>query len=150
MPTLSEDELQRMLRDNPLLHVQQSLQGLRKGMKAKKDSRILADTVKPTKYKAERTEYNGVFYHSAKEAKFAQELDLLKKAGEVDFWLRQVPFQLTETTYRMDFVTFAVAQGYELGAWDVHFYEVKGFRHPVGELKRKQCQSLYGISIEVV
>jgi hypothetical protein len=39
------------------------------------------------KYNANRTEYNGVMYASKREATKAQELDLLKKAGEVLEWV---------------------------------------------------------------
>jgi len=58
--------------------------------------------------KADRT-YRGTVYDSKKEMQTAQELDLLVKAGELTFWLRQVPFVIgfdPLTIYRADFVTF--------------------------------------------
>ncbi len=91
--------------------------------------------------------YNEVLYASKKEAQFATTLDLRVKAGYLDFWLRQVPFQLTDCIYRLDFMTFHYSLDEE---WIVSFIEVKGFKTRLGELKRKQCESLYQIHIEVV
>ena len=76
-------------------------------------------TVKPhraNKYnvapKEERI-YNGVLYASKKESLQAADLDLQVKAGEIDFWLRQVPIRLPGgKIYKVDFVTF------KAGYWD--------------------------------
>src|SRR5687768_11950992 len=43
------------------------------------------------KYNARKTEYNDLTYDSGKEAKYAQTLDLMKKAGQIKSWERQVP-----------------------------------------------------------
>ena len=80
MRNLSEEELQKLLRDNPALKPE-APQGQKKVMKegaggkyhvAAKEDRI----------------YNGVLYASLKEKLFAQSLDLRKQAGEITFWLR--------------------------------------------------------------
>lgn len=41
------------------------------------------------KFGNKATDYRGVRYHSAREATFAAELDLLVRAGELDYWQRQ-------------------------------------------------------------
>lgn len=60
----------------------------------------------PTKYRATRTEYDGVTYDSKAEAKRAQELDRLQAAGEIDWYIRQPRFTLgvPENVYRADFL----------------------------------------------
>ena len=110
--------------------------------------------VKPTKYRAKRTEYGSVVYDSAKEARFARELNLRVKAGELSFWLGQVPVLLPGGfTYRLDFMAFCSddrLHGHAFPLWDIQCYEVKGYETPVGRLKRKQCEFLYGIVITIV
>ncbi len=107
--------------------------------------------------KDERT-YSGVVYHSKKEKLFADDLDLRIKAGDIDFWLRQVSFPLPgRTSYRLDFMTFYLFGIEEVGAkpirndlYRVNFYEVKGFETRLGEIKRRQTEELFGITIQVV
>lgn len=93
--------------------------------------------------------YNGVLYASKKEAKFAAELDLRKKAGDISFWLRQVPFALPGgSVYRLDFMAFTRLD--DEAAWLVDYIEVKGRDLPMGKLKRHQTEEIYHISIRVV
>ncbi len=47
-----------------------------------------------SKYHNQRTEHGGVVYQSKHEAETVMGLDLQVKAGEIDFYLRQVPFSL--------------------------------------------------------
>lgn len=104
-----------------------------------------------TKYHNKKTFYNGILYDSRAEAKKAQDLDLMIKAGEIDFWLRQVPFKLPgDTVYRLDFVTFKICPDcYSDHGYKVKFIEVKGKKIRLGEIKRKQTEELYGITIQV-
>jgi len=100
--------------------------------------------VKESKYKAVRTGH----YASKKEARYADTLELQRKAGEIAFWLEQVPFRLPgDVIYRLDFVTF-----YRIleGQWQVEFVEVKGKDLQLGRTKRKIVEDLYGIKITVV
>lgn len=106
----------------------------------------------------ERT-YNGVVYHSKKEALFAADLEMRKKAGDIDFWLRQVPFRLPgKTVYRLDFMTFKKIEqpmkgeplNFIFPMFLVEYIEVKGRAIPLGEIKRRQTEELYGIRIRVV
>ena len=74
------------------------------------------------KYGAKKTDVDGIRFDSKKEAKYYQELKLRQMAGEIVFFLRQVPFYLPGgVTYRVDFQEFH-ADG------TVHFVDVKGMR----------------------
>ena len=108
---------------------------------------------KPNKYHAERTGH----YASKKEAAYAAELELRKKAGQVSFWLEQVPFILPGgVKHKLDFVVFVRCDSLNHRplnwSWPYHvmFVEVKGRDLPMGKLKRKQVEDLYHIDIEVV
>lgn len=95
------------------------------------------------KYKAIPTTIDGKRYDSKLEAKYAQKLEILKKSGEIIFFLRQVPFDLPgNVKYRVDFVEF----------WDngeVIFTDCKGMDTPVSTLKIKQVEDLYPIKINI-
>jgi hypothetical protein len=101
-----------------------------------------------SKYKAVRTGH----YHSRKEARYAADLELRRKAGEISFWLEQVPFRLPgDTVYRLDFAVFEKFD--EFGGnllWRIKWVEVKGKDLQLGKIKRKQTEELYGIRIELV
>jgi hypothetical protein len=89
-------------------------------------------------------------YSSRKEAKYAAGLALRKKAGEISFWLEQVPFQLPGgIVHRLDFAVFINASD-DSACYCVHWIEVKGKDLAMGRLKRKQVEEIYGINIEVV
>ena len=87
------------------------------------------------KYGAKKTEYGGCVYDSKGEAAHARRLDLLKGAGEVRWWLRQVPVMIGEPgvdkPYRVDFVV-CNADG------SVHAEEYKGAETP--QFKRQKRQ----------
>ena len=106
-----------------------------------------------SKYNAVPTTYNGVVYASKKEAAFAQKLDLRLKAGELDYVLRQVPFDLgAGIIYRADFVTLSKETvDYGVIRWDITVYEVKGMETPAWKLKHKLFKDKYPlIALEVV
>ena len=96
------------------------------------------------KFRAIATEVDGIKFPSKKEAKRYNELTLLKKAGELLFFLRQVPFHLPgNIKYICDFVLF----------WtngNVTIEDVKGIKTPMYLLKKKQVESLYPIKITEV
>lgn len=101
-------------------------------------------TVKPSKYRNVRTEYNGVKYDSKKEAEFAAQLDFHQQNGACLSWTRQVPFRLPGgVIHRVDFMVF------ELNG-TVTLFEVKGLDLGAGKMKRKQVEELYQVRIEVV
>lgn len=96
------------------------------------------------KYHAKPTELDGIRFDSKKEAKYYQELKLRQKAGEIIFFLRQVPFHLPGgVTYRVDFQEFH-ADG------TVHFLDIKGMQTDEFKMKKKMVESLYPVEIEIV
>jgi len=95
------------------------------------------------KFNAVQTINDGIKFSSKKESRYYNELKLRQYAGEVIFFLRQVPFQLTgNTKYFVDFVEF-------LSDGTVKFIDVKGVQTPMFKLKKKQVESLYPVKIEI-
>ncbi len=105
--------------------------------------------------KEDRT-YNNRVYASKKEATKAQELDLRVKAGDIDFYLEQVPFKLPgKTKHLVDFVTFrkdlkVMNSAKTFFLFEVCFIETKGRDLELGKIKRRQTEELFGITITVV
>jgi len=96
------------------------------------------------KYRAKRTTVDGFNFDSKKEAAYYGKLNLLKRSGEISFFLRQVPFHLPgNVTYRLDFMEF-----HKDGS--IKYVDVKGMDTPVSKLKRKQVEALYPIKIDIV
>ena len=96
------------------------------------------------KYKAIRTELDGIKFASKKEASYYKTLKALEQNGKVVFFLRQVPFHLPGgVTYRCDFAEFW-ADG------TVHFVDVKGMKTRGFIDKKKLVESIYPVEIEVV
>jgi hypothetical protein len=95
------------------------------------------------KYHATRTECDGIKFDSKKEAAYYGKLKMLKQAGEVLFFLRQVPFHLPGgVTYRVDFQEFH-ADG------TIRFVDVKGMQTPEFKAKKKMVEALYPVEIEI-
>lgn len=89
------------------------------------------------KFKAKITEHDGIKFASKREASYYHTLKLLQQAGEVLFFLRQVPIHLPgNVKYVCDFLVFW-ANG------EVTFEEVKGFKTPLYILKKKMVENLY-------
>jgi len=96
------------------------------------------------KYGAKSTEYDGIIYHSKKEAGFAQTLDnlkLAKNASErVVEWERQVkiPLKVYGRLIANYYVDFKVkyADGHEA------FIEVKGIQMDVWKMKWKILEAI--------
>jgi len=101
------------------------------------------------KYGARKTEYRGMVFDSAAEAKQAQELDIRKKAGDIMDWERQVPFPIRVNdvyicTLIFDFRVIETAK-----RW--HLLEVKGMETPVYKLKLKLFRACWpGVALHVV
>ena len=99
------------------------------------------------KYRARKTEVDGIVFDSAKEARRYGQLKLMLKAGVIAELERQRPYELTVNgvkvaTYRADFVYR------ENGAPVVE--DVKGFRTPEYKLKAKLMRAVHGITIKEV
>jgi dsDNA-binding SOS-regulon protein len=93
------------------------------------------------KFKAIPTELDGIKFASKKEAKRYRELEMLKKADALLFFLRQVPFHLSgNVKYVCDFLCF-----WKDGT--VTIEDVKGIKTPIYVLKKKQVEATYPIKI---
>lgn len=96
------------------------------------------------KFNAQRTELDGIKFASKKEAHFYENLKIRKLAGEIVFFLRQVPFHLPgNVRYIVDFMTFN-ADG------TVKFIDCKGMKTPLYIAKKKMVEAEYPIEIEEV
>ena len=100
------------------------------------------------KFNAVPTTSDGIRFSSRKEEQYYQNLKLLKLGGVVLFWLRQVPFHLTEgikpVRYICDFEVF-YADGH------VEFTEVKGFETQTWKLKRRlMAEKFPMVKIQIV
>ena len=96
------------------------------------------------KFGAIRTEVDGIKFASRREALAFQNLELQKKAGNVIFFLRQVPFHLPGgVRYVVDFVTFDKDGS-------VHFIDAKGMKTPMYIAKKKMVEAIYPIEIEEI
>lgn len=93
------------------------------------------------KFKARRTNVDGIKFSSKKEANRYNILKLLQKSGDILFFLRQVPFHLPGgVKYICDFLIFW-ANG------DVTIEDVKGFKTESYKAKKKMVEALYPIEI---
>ena len=89
------------------------------------------------KYHAKPSVNNGIRFDSKKEAERYNTLELLRSAGEVLIFLRQVPFHLPGgVRYVCDFMVFW-ADG------SVTFEDVKGFRTESYKAKRRMVEDIY-------
>lgn len=102
-----------------------------KSLRTKLPPEIAAQMKKRSKYRAVRTQYNGVWYDSKAEAKRADELYWCMHFKKVAWWLRQVPIQIgdpaADKPYRVDFL---VAEYVAFGMIAVHAEDVKGVDTP--------------------
>lgn len=93
------------------------------------------------KFKAKPCELDGIKFASKKERRRYSELQLLAKAGDLLFFLRQVPIHLPGgVKYVCDFLIF----------WSdgsVTFEDVKGFKTDLYRSKKKIVEATYPIKI---
>lgn len=87
-------------------------------------------------------------YDSKKEAEYAFRLDVLKQAGEVVKWDRQIRLPLDVNgqkvcTYIVDFVV-TCRDG------SIEYVDVKGYKTDVYKLKKKLVKAVLGIDIKEV
>ena len=93
------------------------------------------------KYRNVRTIIDGIPFQSKKEANRYCELKLLQQAGEVLYFLRQVPFRLpAEVKYLCDF--YVIWKDGNIGIEDV-----KGKKTASYIMKKKMVENLYPIKI---
>lgn len=100
------------------------------------------------KYGAKPTKRDNIRFDSKAEARYYDKLKLAQRAGELLFFLRQVPIHLPgNVRYVVDFVEFWAPAGDEPG--DIVWTDVKGVETATFKLKRKQVEELYPIKINV-
>ncbi len=98
---------------------------------------VSAAPIKRPKYGNQVTVVDGIRFDSKKEASYYQELKHRQKAGEVHFWLRQVPVHLPGgTKYVLDFVVF-------LKTGEVQFVDVKGRETKEFKIKKREVEHHY-------
>jgi len=99
---------------------------------------------KKHKYAAEAIVVDGIRFDSKKEAAHYRALKLRVAAGDVLFFLRQVPIHLTAgVKLVIDFQEFW-ADG------SVHFVDTKGVQTEAFKIKKRQAEDLYPFEIEVI
>jgi hypothetical protein len=103
---------------------------------------VSSSSWRKSKYHNEPTFYNGIRFHSKKEARHAWELDLAKKSGDLEEYFRQVPFELPGgVKYFLDF------KEYWKGG-EVRYVDVKGYsKEAVYRMKKKMVEAIYKIKI---
>lgn len=121
---------------------------------------------RPSKYKAVRTEVDGLVFASKKEARRFSELKLLERAGEI--WELELqpkfPLLVPSTSGRLMRAAKAIAQGgtFRIGEYrgDFAYFDkradgrvvedVKGFKTALYRWKKKHVEAQYGITIREV
>ncbi len=100
-------------------------------------------SAKENKFGAVRTEVDGIKFDSKREARYYSELKLRVLAGEIRYFLRQVPLYLVGgVRYVVDFQEFHADN-------TVHYVDVKGMLTPTFIMKKKMVEGTYPIVIEV-
>ena len=117
------------------------LKALQHRMKHRDEAEIPHEAPRASKYHSVITETHGLRFHSKKEARYYLELVCRQRAGEILYFLTQVPIRLPgNTKYVVDFVEFH-ADG------TVHYVDVKGRRLPAYIKNKKQVEAIYPIVI---
>lgn len=106
------------------------------------------------KYRAKPTTIDGIRFHSKKEAEYYKMLKDKQSKGEIEYFLMQVPFRLPGgirhyvdfMVIRREFANIPIKLEYE----EIEYIECKGRDLPIGKLKRKQTEEIYGIEIKLV
>lgn len=103
-----------------------------------------ADQAKRSKYGAIPTVVDGIRFDSKLEARYYEQLKLRQAAGEVSFWLRQVPFHLPGgVIYRVDFQV-------HLANGRVEWIDCKGVETKEFRIKIKQVHACYPVRVVIV
>lgn len=98
-----------------------------------------------SKYRNQPMIYNGIRYHSKKEAEYAQSLDLLQRTGDLKWWTRQVPFYLPSG------IKLVVDFGLCRKDGTFHLVEVKGMETQLWRVKMKLLKHFYPLAeVEVI
>lgn len=93
------------------------------------------------KYKAEKVEWQGTTYHSKKEQRYAFELEMRQKAGDIKSWERQIRIPIEVNGFHICnyYIDFVVHHNDDT----TEYVEVKGFVTETWRLKWKLFEALY-------
>jgi hypothetical protein len=105
--------------------------------------------MKPSKYRAIRSEADGLWFDSKKERAHYQELKLRERAGEIKDLVLQPSFPLIVNgtkvgSYRADFQYTETATGEQI------IVDVKGVKTPLYRLKKKIVEAVHNIQVREV
>jgi hypothetical protein len=105
---------------------------------------IKAEVYKPShKCNATKVDFDGIRCDSKREGRYYLQLKLRVAAGEVVFFLRQVPLHLPGgTRLVVDFLEFH-ADG------TTHFVDAKGMKTEAFKIKKREIEAHYPITIEL-
>jgi hypothetical protein len=108
----------------------------------------------PNKFGNVPTEVDGITFQSKLEARYYIELTLRQKAGDLLYFLRQVPFHLPGgVIYRVDFMEVSPSRTEDGDLMDqvhVRYVDTKGRDTQDSKNKIKIVQSMYGVHIDIV
>ena len=95
------------------------------------------------KFHAQRCERDERKFASKRERAFYDQLKLRQKAGDILFFLMQVPFALPGgLTYRADFMIFEKDH--------VRIVDIKGFETKEFVMKKKLLEETYPFELEII
>lgn len=101
---------------------------------------------KPNKYRNTPTTVDGIRFDSRREARYYEQLKLRQAAGEVSYWLRQVPLHLPGgARYVVDFLVF-----FSDAERPPEYVDVKGVKTDVFLLKKRMVEHHYPIAVRCV
>lgn len=115
------------------------------GRKPKQNKTSLKQA-KKSKYRAVKTEINGIMFDSKREAARYQELRLLERAGEINSLRLQVPYELIAKSKYGRSIKYVADFVYSRNGLTV-VEDAKGVRTPVYRLKKRMMAEKYGIQI---
>ena len=102
--------------------------------------------MKKNKYGAKKTVVDGIKFDSKRESERYKELKLLEKAGEISRLRLQQRFDFEVNGVRLGFYKADFVYD-EKGRQFVTVEDVKGFKTPVYNLKKKLMKAIHGIDI---
>lgn len=106
-------------------------------------NRSFSEKAPNPKYKNRAAYVDGFKFDSQLEARHYEQLKLLRAAGEITLFLRQIPFFLPGGVRHLVDWMVVPKEGSPL------FADSKGHDLPLGRLKRKQVKDLYGVDIQL-
>ncbi len=104
---------------------------------------------KKNKYKARKTEVDGIVFHSAKEAMRYMELRIRQRAGEIQGLELQPKWPIVIEGVKVCTVIGDFAY-YDLREKRRIVEDVKGMDTPVSKLKRKLLLAIHGVDMVVI